>query len=315
MPSPRRVHQPSLRSLAAAQDEVVSREQLLALGLSQGQIGAQTEARRWRQLNEAVLVLHNGPMTRRQREWAVVLSAPAPSALCGLTAAARAGLTGFETDDVHVLVERGAKVLPLPGVPVKVHESRRFSADDIYVVNMPCRVSTERALVDAAAWSHAPHQAARIVVAGVQQRLTTAGALVRELDQAGNVRHHRLLRMLLADLEGGAQALSEVAFLRFCRRHSLPRPQLNVRTDVAGRRRYLDAVFRRSDGAAVRVEIDGGVHLNLTRRWLDTKRDNDMVLAGRATLRFPSAAIYANDADAVRQLRQALKTCQTLIDL
>ncbi|MDQ1695123.1 MAG: hypothetical protein QOJ03_476 [Frankiaceae bacterium] len=306
MPLSDRPHSSHLRELAADQDDVVSREQLLALGFSQGEIAAQVEAGRWRRPNEAVIVLHNGPLTRDQREWAALLSAPAPTALCGLTAARRGGLTGFDTDVVHVLVQRGARLLPLPGVAVKVHESRRFTAADIFVLNMPFRVSIERALIDAAAWSRSPREAARIVVAGVQQRLTTARSLLDELERAGRVRHCRLMELLLADLLGGAQALSEVEFLRFCRRHGLPRPELNRRNDSTGRTRYLDAVFTLPDGRRVRVEIDGGVHLSLTQRWLDTSRDNDLVIAGRAALRFPSVAIYANDAGAVRQLRQAL---------
>jgi hypothetical protein len=304
-----------LRDLASGQADVVMREQLLRLGFSQGGIAAEVSARRWRQLNETVIVLHNGPMTQEQREWAVLLSAPAPAALGGLTAASRAGLTGFETDVVHVLVQRGAKLLDLPGVPVKVHESRRFAAEDIFTVNPPYRVSVARAIVDAAVWSRSTQTAARILVAGVQQRLVTTGDLAGELDRAGKVRHRRMLRLLLNDLEGGAQALSEVEFLRFCRRHGLPKPRLNYRTDSAGKRRYLDAVFTRQDGGVVRVEIDGGVHLKLAVRWRDTLRDNDMVLDGKAPLRFVSAAIYADDPVAVSQLRRALGTCQTLVEL
>ena len=54
------------------------------------------------------------------------------------------------------------------------------------------------------------------------------------------------------------------------------------------------------------MEIDGGIHLNLMQRWLDTSRDNDLYLEGRPVMRFPSIAIYTDDPKAVRQLRQAL---------
>lgn len=298
--------QSPLGDLACDQSDVVTRQQLLCLGLSQGDIAAQVSARRWRQLNEAVLVLHNGPLIHEQRIWAVMLSAPEPAALCGLTAATRAGLTGFESEAVHVIIQRGAKLLDLPGVPVKVHESRRFTAEDIFTINPPYRVSAARAIVDAAVWSRPAHTAARILVAGVQQRLVTPAELGDELDKAGKVRHRRLLRLLLNDLEGGAQALSEVEFLRFCRRHGFPRPEMNHRTDVAGRRRYLDVVFRMPDGRVVRAEIDGGIHLKLAVRWKDTFRENDMVLDGKAPLKFVSAAIYADDPTAIAQLRRAL---------
>jgi hypothetical protein len=207
---------------------------------------------------------------------------------------------------VHVLVQRDAKLPDVAEVAVRVHESRRFTPDDVHVVRQPRRVGIARAVIDAAVWSRSLHAASRIAVAAVQQRLVTPLELAAELERAGKVRHRKPLMLLLRDLTGGAQALSEVEFVRYCRRHDLPQPRMNVRVDSRGRRRYLDAEFRGADGAIVRVEIDGGVHLSLTQRWLDTARDNDFVLEGRAVLRFPSVAIYTDDPVALRQLRQAL---------
>lgn len=113
-------------------------------------------------------------------------------------------------------------------------------------------------------------------------------------------------RALIDDLGGGAQALSEVEFLAFCRRHGFPRPELQVRLDTRGRRRYLDATFRAPCGRIVRVEIDGGVHLTVSQRWRDTRNDNDAIIDGELVLRFASFAIYTNDRTAVAQLRRAL---------
>jgi hypothetical protein len=126
------------------------------------------------------------------------------------------------------------------------------------------------------------------------------------------VRHRRQLLALAHDLLGGADALSEVEFLRFCRRHGLPRPICQRRMDSAGRWRYLDATFIRRDGTLLRVEIDGGIHLSLAVRSRDTLKDNDAGLRGRLVLRFTSAAIYADDAQVLAQLRQGLAICQPL---
>src|SRR5206468_956242 len=142
----------------------------------------------------------------------------------------------------------------------------------------PQLTSLARATVDAAAWTPSPRDAARVLVAPVQQRLELAANLLRVLEAAGRIRHRRMLMALCRDLVGGAQALSEVEFLAFCRRHRLPRPDLQVRLDSAGRRRYLDATFRLPGGRVVRVEVDGGVHLSLATRWLDTMKDNDATL-------------------------------------
>jgi len=285
---------------------VTTRQALAAAGMSVGGLRAHLDGGRWRALNDRVVCLHNGPLTERQRRWAVFLSASPPAAMCGLTAMAMWGVAGHSDGAVHVLVRRGARVLPVPGVDIAVHESRRFGLGDIVYGRAPQLTSLARATVDAATWTTSTREAARLLVAPVQQRLELPANLLRALETAGRVRHRRMLLSLCRDLVGGAQALSEVEFLAFCARHQLPRPQLQVRLDSAGRRRYLDATFRRADGRLVRAEVDGGVHLSLTTRWLDTAKDNDAVLAGYVVLRFPSVAIYLDDARAVGQLRRAL---------
>jgi len=283
----------------------------LALTMSTRFIDAQIAGRRWRRLNDGVVVLHNGPLTKEQARLAVYLSAQRPAALCSLTATEMCGLRGFETEAVHILVRRGARVMPVPGVVTVVHESRRFGEEDVATTYSPARVGVERAVIDAAVWSRTAAEGARIVAASVQQRLTRPSDLADELMRAGKVAHRRALFALLADLDGGAQALSEVEFMRFCRRHRLPKPVMNVRCDATGRRRYLDAVLKGPNGTVVRVEIDGGIHLSLAARWQDTRRDNDYVLSGAPMLRYPSIAIYTDDPVAVSQLRAALGLVST----
>jgi autonomous glycyl radical cofactor GrcA len=115
-----------------------------------------------------------------------------------------------------------------------------------------------------------------------------------------------MLKLLIDDLIGGAQALSEVEFLAFCRRHGFPRPKCQARLDSLGRRRYLDAELRSRTGRIVRIEIDGGVHLKLEIRARDTIKDNDAHIDGKLVLRYTSYSIYTNDPDAVRQIRRTL---------
>jgi hypothetical protein len=288
------------------QHGILTRAQLRRAGVSEGRVRADLEAGRWRALNEVVVCTHNGPLTAAQAEWAAVLSAAAPAALAGLTAMLGWGVSGFGADSIHLLVVRGARVTAVPGVTVAVHESRRFGVDDICAGRAPNSTSLERSVVDAAVWSRDVLTASRIIVAPVQQRKTSAVQLRETLENAGHVRHRRVLLALLADLHGGAEALSEVGFVRWCQRHGFPRPELQVRLDTQQRRRYIDAAFRGSHGRRVLVEVDGGVHLTLTSRWRDTSKDNDAVLAGELTLRFPSVAIHTDDPAAVRQLREAL---------
>lgn len=290
------------------QDQLATRTQLRAADMIPSRYRAEIGAGRWRLLNEQVVCMHNGPLTWNQACWAVVLSAQGVAALCGLTAMQRLGVRGFETDDIHVLVSKSLRVLPVAAVSVIVHQSRRFTQTDA-LPRLPPVTRLERSTIDAAVWPPDIRTATRIVVAPIQQRFTTAARLREALTEAGQVKFRASLRPFIADPEGGAEALSEGAFLRWCRRHGFPKPTLQARFDHLRRRRYLDATFVRADGRFLYVEIDGGIHLTLTTRWPDTAKDNDDVIADRKTLRFPSVAIYSNDGLAVRQLREALGIC------
>ena len=118
---------------------------------------------------------------------------------------------------------------------------------------------------------------------------------------AGAIRHGRILRSILADIEGGADSLSEIDFVVLARKAGLPPPiRQSIRYDSAGRRRYLDVDF----GTFV-VEVDGGVHLHAPNYWADARRQNELVLGGDRVLRFSSYAIRAEEDVVIAQLRRA----------
>lgn len=105
----------------------------------------------------------------------------------------------------------------------------------------------------------------------------------------------------------GAQALSEIDFVRLCRRNGLPPPrQQAVRVERNGRRRYLDAEWLRFDGRRLVCEIDGALHLT-PRRWFDDQlRQNEIVLSGSLVLRYPSVVVRTEEKLVADQLRRAL---------
>ena len=140
-----------------AQEGVATRTQLEGVGFTRGEVRAHIEGGRWRELNDHVLVMHNGPLTWRQQMWAAYLSAPGPVALCGLTSMWQWDIRGFEKAEVHLLVPRGARPLAAAGVSIVVHESRRFSAADIVHGRTPPTTTLSRATVDAAASTWSEH--------------------------------------------------------------------------------------------------------------------------------------------------------------
>jgi len=197
-------------------------------------------------------------------------------------------------------------VLPLPGVEVVIHTTRRFPESDVrFADDLPVTLPA-RAIVDAAGWSPDELTMARLLVAGVQQCRVPPGWLKDKVLEQPRIRRRQLMLLLCNDFEGGAEALSEVEFLAFCRRHGFPRPKLQSRLDSAGRRRYLDAEFRSANGGVFRVEIDGGIHLKLEVRARDDIKDNDARLDGNLVLRYASYSIYTDAPDAIRQIRRGL---------
>lgn len=296
-----------LKALADRQCAVARRDELYQAGVSRPVLDSMLESGRWRARGQIVVIFHNGPLTREQQIWAAVRNAGSPSAVAARTAAAGYGLTGWESECVEIVVPKGTLIPRGLGIDVKVHESRRFSAADLHPGRALPQVRVERALVDAAVWSTTPRTACGVLAAGVQQRLTTPDRLLTELAAAGAVRHRRVLARALVDIAGGAQAVSEIDFIRFCRRNRLPPPVMQeCRRDSSGRRRYLDATFEAGDGRLVRVEIDGALHLVVSTYWTDMARGNELVIGGERVLRLPSYVIYANDPVAVDQIRRAL---------
>jgi hypothetical protein len=171
---------------------------------------------------------------------------------------------------------------------------------------MPCHEAST-ALIIAAAGLPSARWACGLLAAGVQQRLTSAAALRGQLQTRDRTRHRRQLLAALYDIEGGSQALTEIDFVRLCRRYGLPSPiQQEVRHESTGRRRYLDATWRRKDGRLVVVEVDGALHLNSRTWWDDQLRQNDIALGGALVLRFPSAVIRDQPDLVAQQLRRAL---------
>ncbi len=294
------------QQLADDHDGVFSRKELRRSGVTLSQELAQVRAHRWTSYPPNAVVLHNGPLTRAQQLRVALANCGDRSALCARTALEVEGLQGWARDQVEVLVTKSTEVRPAPGV--RVHESRRFDPmRDIQAGRVPRRTRPARSAVDAAAWSSSPRTAVGLLAAVVQQGLARADDLALELARAGKVRHHRLLAACLADIAGGARALSEIDFGALCRRWGLPEPiRQSVRVEPSGRRRYLDAEWVTPDGRRVVAEVDGAIHMLPRQYWDDMVRANELVLTGTAVLRFAAYAVRAHPDEVAAQLRRAL---------
>jgi hypothetical protein len=190
-------------------------------------------------------------------------------------------------------------------LPIVLHRTGSWSADACYPARR-CHRPAAAAVIAAASFT-SPRPACGLLAATVQQRLLRPDNLRTALTAASRTRHRRASLAAVDDIAMGAQALSEIDFVRLCRRNGLPEPTLQaVRIEPDGRRRYLDAEWRLADGRVVAVEVDGAIHL-APRRWFDDQlRQNELSLAGTLVLRYPSVVVREEERLVVAQLRRAL---------
>jgi Protein of unknown function (DUF559) len=263
------------------------------------------ESGRWQRPYRGVLVTHSGPLSPDQALWVSLLACGSGAVLAGTTAAARGGLTGFEDRRTHILVPGHRDVRKrIPGVVV--HRSVMLTAADVHPARRPPQTRMARSLLDAAAWAPSDNGARAILAAGVQQRIVRVGDLAAALARQRRLRRRALVSSTLADIEGGAEALSELDFGRLTRRYGIPEPERQVcRRDGAGRRRWLDAYW---DYARLVAEVDGMWHMDAPAWWADMRRDNELTIDGYRVLRFPAFAVRDHPATVARQLAAALAT-------
>jgi very-short-patch-repair endonuclease len=145
-----------------------------------------------------------------------------------------------------------------------------------------------------------------VLAAGVQQRLVRVDDLSRVVERIETLRRRGQMTGILADIAGGAQALSELDFTRqVVRRHRLPEPSRQVaRRDGRGLQRWIDVMW---DDWKIAVEIDGAQHADPLQRWDDMERDNGLNIDGYQTLRFPAWLVRQEPEYVARKILEALQ--------
>lgn len=277
---------------------------------TEGAIRGLVRSGRWRSICRGVLLSGNGRLTRDQQLWVAVLACGPGAVLAGSTAAIEAGVRGLGERALQVVVpvDRRAgrsllRTLPIDMAAVVLHRTAILPQQHVQV-GRPPRTTLARALVDAAAWARTTDEAVTVLAAGCQQRRVLPAELRAVVDVLPRLRRRALVRQTLADIEGGAHALSEIDFMAVCRRYRLPLPNLQERRrDAAGRIRYLDAYWREF---GLHVEIDGAHHMDV-RQWAeDMRRQNDIWVTGDRVLRFPAWLVRSRPEEVAAAVRAAL---------
>ncbi len=284
---------------------VFGRRSLAMSGFTWSRVEANIRAARWQRLGSAIVV-HSGPLSVDEQCQAALLNCGPRAALTSFTALRSCGLGGWDREGIHVIAPLGVARPVVRGLDIRMHWTRRPLAPEL-IRNGSCHAPAP-AVVLAASSLNSPRSACGIAIAAVQQRLISAAQLTQAIDNAVGARHRRALRAAAADVAMGSEALSEIDFVRLCRRAGLPEPTRQaVRTDSLGRRRYVDAEWELADGRTVAVEVDGALHLAVSQWWSDQLRQNELVLAGSVVLRFPSVVVRTEPTVVTGQLHKALR--------
>lgn len=297
----------ALQQVAARQAGVVTAAQVSAAGLSEKLWHYRITAGGWQRLLPGVAVTHTGEPTSAQLAWAAVLSAGQDARLTGDAALVQVGLKLSELKLLDVVVPHRRRVVPgvfTNGPEIRVMRARAASRLPSAISDIPA-VVPHAAVLHAAALAATDRDAEWRLAAVVQQRIS-APVLIREhLLLLPQLKRKQLVREVLDDVELGAHAGSELAFLRFLREHGLPLPdELQLRVRAGRATHFLDARYRRQ---RITFELDGAHHRDVASWQADALRTLRVAAAlpGEQVLRL-TPFMLRNDCDELAKLLRVL---------
>jgi predicted transcriptional regulator of viral defense system len=156
--------------LVRLQAGAISRQQLLAAGLTPQIITTRLERGRWQQLYWGVYAAFTGPPPRRAWLWAAVLRAGPGAVLSHLTAAELHGLLDTPAETIFVTVPSARRVAATPGIVVcmsgRIGDARQPGRE-------PPRTSVEETALDLVQLSLTFDDACGWLTRACGRRLTT----------------------------------------------------------------------------------------------------------------------------------------------
>jgi hypothetical protein len=274
----------TLRRLADAQSDLLTRGQCLTAGMSRDGLAWRVTSGRWLRLHEGVFLTRPG-----RSDWTTTATAGllyalsggrvADAALRGATAAYAWGLVTSPPTVVHLIVPQRRSVTPQPGLVVR----RSMRWDDLVDDRAyPWRTTMKATVLDVAS-SGTALDALSIVAKAVQKEAVTPRELLAEMKARGGHRFSKVLRAGLRDVDDGGQSGTELLYIRDVERaHGLPTAIRQAPSDQ-GSRRYHDNEY---EEFAVIVEVDGRLgHEQWADRVKDGRRDRQLLATTRLTTR------------------------------
>ncbi|WP_235949053.1 type IV toxin-antitoxin system AbiEi family antitoxin domain-containing protein [Candidatus Frankia alpina] len=210
----------SWQEIATTQAAVITIRDAVAAGIPRTEIRRRLNDGRWRQPFRGVLITGLVPTAGPQHLWAVVQAIGPDAVLAGGCAAALAGLVGYDTQPVTVLVPADRRVSAPPGVLLR--HSARLQITKIDPLRLPRRTTPTRSMIDMAEWAVSRALAQDLLADAVHQRIATVRGLREALSRRGPISRRTLITETLDRLGADAPHLTEIMFRRIERRQELP---------------------------------------------------------------------------------------------
>jgi hypothetical protein len=253
--------------LAERQHGVVSRGQLMAIGMGRNAIDNAARAGRLHRLHAGVYAVGHQVLSRQGRWMAAVLACGNDAVLSHQTAAVHWRIAAFR-GAIEVTSPRDTR----SRCEIRRHYAR-LPADEATVREGIPVTSVHRTLFDLAAIIPADRLEGAMRQAEflhLWDRVSLPALLVRYPGHRGNAKL-RLCLERLGRTVGFTRSDFEELFLPFVDRFGLPRPHLNARIQVRGRWIEVDCLWR---GERLIVELDSRA-AHETRSAFEADRDRD----------------------------------------
>jgi very-short-patch-repair endonuclease len=300
-PDVRRSARRLAEAASRAQNGILSRRQLYALGVTRAEVRAHVQADRWARVGRQSICVHRGPLGLEARHWVAVHEAGPRAYLDAGSALIASGLTGFTMERIRVSVPRGARVWRVAGLDIR--QTRRWTPDDLATTGIR-RSRPAVAAVRQALWSRTNREAALALAMTVQQRLATPEEIALALLDVRRDKRRAFISAVVMDLLGGVESLGELDVVRECRRRGLPEPSSQVLRRAGNGKYYLDVCWKRW---GLVVEVDGIQHSWASEIVGDAIRQNDVTLEHARVLRLPLLGLRVAPDTFFEQIEAALR--------
>lgn len=287
-------------ALAGRQHGVVTRDQLLALGLSPSAIDRRLRAGRLIRLHPGVYAVGHTAISFHARQLATVLACGPTAVLSHGSAAALWDLVGSQPSRIHVIVRTSAGITGPAGV--HLHRYRSLADEDVTRRMAIPVTDVARTLLDLASVLP-PRKLRRALAQADVLRLLDFAQVDRLVAAHPGRPGARVLATLVREQEPDpelSRSTLEELFLEFFDRHGFPPPRVNV--EVEG----VEADFHWPD-RRVTVEADSfGYHRTRAAFERDRERDAQLAAAGWRVHRFTDRQVERQPELLVAALRTSL---------